>query len=230
MKYDFFYVSGAQAAVDSARRGATGVQQFVNSNNFRFIANNLRTVASTLSSFLGGVSVLVKFVFTFMPTGPSIDQVVLEEMRAGFREVNSRLDSLKRDVESLRGHIDWVFERHSLEGYVYDMQVLSSDLNHLNQENASASYIERKIDEARNYFENVFPGRTTIALFLINKSFYERYARSVKYDRRQVLNMIKVAMYYLAQLSELDLTCRIVLLRYNQHDIDMEKIRWDGFF
>ena len=231
MKYvKLFYVSDARVAVDLAQTGATAVANIINSNNYRLIANTLRTVASTLSSFLGGVSVLVNFVFTFLPTGPSIDQVVLEEMRAGFREVNSRLDSLKNDVESLRGHFAWALERYDLQSYLRHMNNLARDLNSLKQENASSSYLEMKKMEYRNYFENVYPGSRTIALFLINKSIYETYANSVNYDRRLVLNMTKTCMYYLAQLSELDLTCRIVLQDYNQHAIEMEKIYWDGIF
>ena len=87
-----------------------------------------------------------------------------------------------------------------------------------------------KKGEARNYFEKVYPGSDSFATFLIDESIYETYARNVNYDRRLVLNMTKVSMYYLAQLSELDLTCRIVLQNRSEDYIEEEKNYWDGIF
>ena len=142
-----FYVSDAQEVVSSVGREANTVARIINSNNYRVIANTVRNAASTLSSFLGGVNVLVNLVFTFLPEGQNIDQVLLEELREGFREVNSRLDSLEEDVESLRDHIEWNSVRDSIHGYVHQMNVLSRKVNSLKQNienNAPASYISNE--------------------------------------------------------------------------------------
>ena len=172
---------------------------------------------------------MANIILAFLPTGPSIEEQILEAVEKGFIEVNSKLDGLKKDVEGLGVHIKWVVAKQTFDDYVRKITTLndllkevgntsmtelipkipSSSTGSENDLQASQLLYEHKKVEALNYYETKFEHPIETAMVLTSESLFDSFIRDNDYDYRKVLNLGNTIMYYLLMVGS-PFSCNIL--------------------
>ena len=210
----------------------------------------MRNAARNLSSFLGAVGSIVKFIFAIIPSGPD---PVMEALREGFLEINTKLDRLQDGITQLRTFIDWKSRETRLENYASKINAISEKLLLLEKIAANISVLSNirtptpaESEQLQNLTNHVYPYEINyvlndycrppnfvdhheIASVMSDENLFSSHAYYYSNDRRKVLNMTQIAMYYLAQASQVHISC---LLLNNTHDavIAHRKWQWEQIF
>ena len=106
--------SKIQTSLDTAK-ALTDV--LTETNNFKKVSESLHEASQILGPFLGGIGALANVIFEVLPTGPSIEERILEEMENGFNEANSKLDQLQDDIRGLNANFEWLLTAQTFTEY-----------------------------------------------------------------------------------------------------------------
>ena len=106
--------SKIQTSLDTAK-ALTDV--LTENNNFKKVSESLHEASQILGPFLGGIGALANVIFEVLPTGPSIEERILEEMENGFNEANSKLDQLQDDIRGLNANFEWLLTAQTFTEY-----------------------------------------------------------------------------------------------------------------
>ena len=188
--------------------------------DFKKISVSMTTIGSTLSAIFTGVGILLDFIFLFVPNGPSAMHL---EMRESFKQFNRKLDDIKDQITDLSNHIDWKFKESKFDEYANEIDTLVEKIDQLSDyENGAPAFESKKEDVIR--YCNVVHSHEFVN-FLIDMNFFETYAATTKNDRRKVLDLMKVVLYYVTQAIKTDAAC-LHLKGEPQGRIDQESKDW----
>ena len=183
----------------------------------------MRKIASALSRIFTGVGLFVDVILLFVPTPMHL------EMRKSFEQVNAKLDGIKDQITDLSNDIGWKLKESTFhDKYVVTIITLSEKFKDLVDYERNSSAFESKKRDIIRYCDFQFLGHEFFN-FLTDINFFESYVTSSKNDRRKVLNLMKVVVYYITQASKLDITC-LYLKGEAKDRIDKEDDSWRSRF
>ena len=108
-----------QSKIQTSLDTAEALTDVLTENNFKKVSESLHEALQILGPFLGGA--LANVIFEVLPTGPSIEERILEEMENGFNEANSKLDQLQDDIRGLNANFEWLLTAQTFTEYNLDI-------------------------------------------------------------------------------------------------------------
>ena len=70
-----------------------------------------------MSSFLGGVGTFTNIIFAILPTGPSIEEQLLENLQEGFGQVNLKIDQVLDEMGALKAYFEFLLVGQTFRQY-----------------------------------------------------------------------------------------------------------------
>ena len=174
---------------------ATEVADMIKDETHMKIVKGLGMVSRCLSYFFSAIGDIVS-----VSTG---SEPMLLEMSKGLKEINAKLKQVEHKVTSLSNVIDWKFRKNTFDTYADKINTLSEKLE-LVFDGFDTTGFESKRREFIDDYNYYGYDSQEVVNFLTDAEFFNSFAVSTGNDRRKVLDLMKVVLYYVTQASKID--------------------------
>ena len=174
---------------------ATEMADIVKDETHMKIVKGLGMMSRCLSYFFSAIADMV-------PVSNSGPEPMLPEMSKGFKEVNAKLQQVRHQVASLGNIIDWKSRKNTFDTYADKVNALSEKLDLLFDGYDTTRFETKRREFIRDY-EYDYDSQKLVN-FLTDAEFFNSFVISAENDRRTVLDLMKVVLYYLTQASKIE--------------------------